>query len=265
MKISRIRHAWPEKKGFNLFRRQGLEEFTFLHFWKPVYMLVDGETVLTKPNAVILFDKFVPQHFYSPDSDLIHDWFHFSGDDSYDILAAAGIKLNTIYYPDNCGFITDIVKIMEAELFGAEKHYESVISDYFDILFRLINRRIESDTTELTIDYQTQIDFKTLRNRVFSNLDKNWTISHMAEQINLSESRFYVLYKAIFKTTPNQDLIVARMDFAKRLLSQNSTIPIFDVAQKCGFSNEFHFIRQFKKHVGMTPKKYALLYRGQQQ
>ena len=60
MKISRIRHAWPEKKGFNLFRRQGLEEFTFLHFWKPVYMLVDGETVLTKPNAVILFDKFVP-------------------------------------------------------------------------------------------------------------------------------------------------------------------------------------------------------------
>ena len=228
-------------------------------------MLVDGETVLTKPNAVILFDKFVPQHFYSPDSDLIHDWFHFSGDDSYDILAAAGIKLNTIYYPDNCGFITDIVKIMEAELFGAEKHYESVISDYFDILFRLINRRIESDTTELTIDYQTQIDFKTLRNRVFSNLDKNWTISHMAEQINLSESRFYVLYKAIFKTTPNQDLIVARMDFAKRLLSQNSTIPIFDVAQKCGFSNEFHFIRQFKKHVGMTPKKYALLYRGQQQ
>ena len=84
----------------------------------------------------------------------------------------------------------------------------------------------------------------------------------MAEQINLSESRFYVLYKAIFKTTPNQDLIIARMDYAKRLLSQNNTMPIFDVALKCGYSNEFHFIRQFKKHVGITPKKYALLHRG---
>ena len=63
-----------------------------------------------------------------------------------------------------------------------------------------------------------------LRNQVFSNLDKNWTIQHMAEQINLSESRFYVLYKSIFKTTPNQDLIVARMDYAKRLLRQNLSL-----------------------------------------
>ena len=44
MEISRIRHAWPEKKGFNLYRRNGMDEYTFLHFWKPVYMLVDGET-----------------------------------------------------------------------------------------------------------------------------------------------------------------------------------------------------------------------------
>ena len=57
----------------------------------------------------------------------------------------------------------------------------------------MINRRLDSVSSEYTIDYQTQIDFKMLRNQVFSNLDKNWTIQHMAEQINLSESRFYVL------------------------------------------------------------------------
>lgn len=262
MEISRIRHAWPEKKGFNLYRRNGMDEYTFLHFWKPVYMLVDGETILTKPNAVIIIGKHVPHHFYSPDTDLVHDWFHFDGEDAADFIAASGLKTDTVYYPKNCGFITDIVKTMEGELFGAEKHSEEIMLSYMAILFRLIDRHEDETENDFNIDYQTQVDFKMLRNRIFSNLDKNWTIRHMAEQIILSESRFYVLYKAIFKTTPNQDLIIARMDYAKRLLSQNNTMPIFDVALKCGYSNEFHFIRQFKKHVGITPKKYALLHRG---
>ena len=262
MEISRIRHAWPEKKGFNLFRQYGLNEYTFLHFWKPVHMLVDGKILVTEPNAVIIMDKNVPHHFYSPDTELIHDWFHFDGPDAADAVTDAGLEFGKIYYPKNCGFITDITKTLEAELFGAEKHYEKIISEYITILFRMINRRLDSVSSEYTIDYQTQIDFNMLRNQVFSNLDKNWTIQHMAEQINLSESRFYVLYKSIFKTTPNQDLIVARMDYAKRLLRQSNTMPIFDVALKCGYSNEFHFIRQFKKHVGITPKKYALLNRN---
>ena len=140
MEISRIRHAWPEKKGFNLYRRNGMDEYTFLHFWKPVYMLVDGETILTEPNAVIIIGKPVPHHFYSPDTDLVHDWFHFDGEDAADFIAASGLKTDTVYYPKNCGFITDIVKTMEGELFGAEKHSEEIMLSYMAILFRLIDR-----------------------------------------------------------------------------------------------------------------------------
>ncbi len=262
MKISRIRHAWPEKRGFNLYRRCGMGEYTFLHFWKPVYMLVDGKTVLTKPNAVIVIGKNVPHHFYSPDTDLVHDWFHFDGDDAEKFILDSGLKIDTLYYPKNCGFITDIVKTMEAEHFGEEKHGGEIITSYMSILFRLIDRNEHKIENNFSIDYKTQTDFTELRNRVFSNLDKNWTIQHMAEQISLSESRFYVLYKAIFKTTPNQDLIIARMDYAKRMLAQDGTVTVFEVALNCGYTNEFHFIRQFKKYVGITPKQYALSHRG---
>ena len=114
-------------------------------------------------------------------------------------------------------------------------------------------------TEGFVVDYQTETEFNNLRTMVFSNLEREWSISNMAEIVNLSESRFYVLYKAVFKTTPNQDLIMARIDYAKRLLSQNRTIAILDVAQKCGYANEFHFIRIFKKNVGVTPKKYAIM------
>ncbi len=262
MKITSVRHAWPEKKGFNLSRPHGLDTLSFLHFWKPIYMLVNGEMILTKPNAVIIMDAKTPQHFYSPDVDVVHDWFHFEGDNASTILEEAGLAANKIYYPKNCTFITEIIQAIEGEFLGAEKGFERVTENLAVNLFTLLGRRAESDEEEYSVDYQTQMDFKALRSRIFSNLDKNWTILHMAEQVNLSESRFFVLYKAIFKTTPNQDLILARMDYAKRLLSQNTTASVFDVALECGYSNEFHFIRQFKKHVGLTPKKYALLYRN---
>ena len=262
MKITSVRHAWPEKKGFNLYRHQGMPVYSFLHFWKPLQILVNGEMIHTKPNAVIIINKYVPQHFFSPDNDVIHDWFHFEGNDVEDLMVNAGLEFGKIYYPKNCSFISDIIQSIEGESFGEEKNHESIISSYTNILFSLLGRRASSSEEEYPVDYQTQMDFKALRSRIFSNLDRNWTILHMAEQVNLSESRFFVLYKAIFKTTPNQDLIIARMNYAKRLLSQNTTASVFDIALECGYSNEFHFIRQFKKHVGMTPKKYALLYRN---
>ncbi len=261
MKITGVRHAWPERKGFLLHRSRGLNDYTFLHFWKPVKLIIGESEVLTHPNAVIIIDKLTPHHFTSPNVDLVHDWFHFSGDDARETVLGSGLEFNTVYYPKTCGFITDFVKTIEAEFFGGEKHSAAVMDSTVRSLLLMIDRRNESSGDELEVDYQTQADFKALRRQVFSSLDKNWTIAHMAERVNLSESRFYALYKATFKTTPNQDLIVARMDYAKAILSQNHMMPIGEVAVKCGYANEFHFIRQFKAHVGMTPKKYALYHR----
>ena len=262
MKIISARHAWPERKGFRLTRRKGHENWSFLHFWKPVQVLVNGELQQTRPNAVLIIKKGVPQELYSPDNELVHDWFHFDGEDVEEALSKAGLECDKLYYPKNCSFITELVQEIEGELFADEKNKDELVSNYLSVLLTILGRRIAAKDEEYAVDYQTQIDFKNLRNRVFSNLDRNWTINLMAEQVNLSESRFYAVYKAIFKTTPNQDLILARMDYAKRILSQNTTAAILDVALECGYSNEFHFIRQFKKHVGITPKQYALLYRN---
>ena len=39
--ITRVRHAWPEKKGFILDRKNGVEEYIFLHFWQPVKINIE--------------------------------------------------------------------------------------------------------------------------------------------------------------------------------------------------------------------------------
>ena len=84
----------------------------------------------------------------------------------------------------------------------------------------------------------------------------------MAKDLGISESKFYTVYKSIFNVTPNRDLITARIEKAKRLIESSNGITVKNLARECGYLNEFHFIRIFKKTVGMTPKKYAIFIRN---
>ena len=82
------------------------------------------------------------------------------------------------------------------------------------------------------------------------------SITEMARAVHLSESRFHTLYKQIFGISPKNDLIIARIERAKYLLEQNKYNNA-QIAAMTGYTNEYHFIRQFKKIEGITPKEYA--------
>lgn len=257
--ISRVRHAWPEKKGFTLDRKNCSGDYIFIHFWQPVTLTIEGEEYTTNPDAVVVIDKNSANKIECLKHDLIYDFIHIKSDNFIKLLKEYNLETNKVYYPQSCGFITDIVFKIEAEVFENNKYYNEVAENYLKILIAQISRWIDNETECLIVDHKTESEFKNLRMMVFSNLERDWSIAHMAEVVNMSESRFYATYKAVFKTTPNQDLILARMDLAKHLLSQSRNVAILDVAQKCGYSNEFHFIRIFKKNVGLTPKKYSLM------
>ena len=65
----------------------------------------------------------------------------------------------------------------------------------------------------------------------------------------------YGEYKQFFGLSCQQDMINARLKFAKYYL-QNSDMNIGSLAGFCGYENELHFMRQFKKFTGLTPSEY---------
>ena len=68
---------------------------------------------------------------------------------------------------------------------------------------------------------------------------------------------FYYYYKKFFYTSPKEELLQARIDRAKYLLT-NRKLRINEVAEQSGFKNIYHFTRYFKKECGMTPSKYLM-------
>lgn len=80
------------------------------------------------------------------------------------------------------------------------------------------------------------------------------TVSDMAQRAGISTSRFQVLFKQAFGTSPYRYLLKVRIDHAMELLRNDHSIQL--VSEYCGFSDVHHFSNAFKKATGITPGKY---------
>lgn len=255
MQVTRIRHAWPESRGFCMERPfGGVNEYILLHFHNPMHILCDEGLVHAKPNAFIIYDEHTPQKFYSYDYDVVHDWMHIKGDVG-ELMARYNLLPNHIYYPLDSHFITETVREMESEFFSERIYSTQIIDIKLNELIVRVAQDVAQGGDGIRVDRSIKKTLNRIRREAFASLESDISVSSMAKKANLSESRFYVIYKSIYGVSPAKDLILARIQRAKFLLSQNE-YSVSEVAKMAGYSSEYHFIRQFKQQTGTTPGKY---------
>lgn len=89
--------------------------------------------------------------------------------------------------------------------------------------------------------------------------------NHYKEKISLDQiaenmylSPFYIskLFKSETGDTPINYLISLRMEKAKELLDQNSTLSVQEAAAAVGYEDAYHFSKLFKKYYGLSPLYY---------
>lgn len=250
--VTRCRHDWPEDKGWTMDRPNGLNECVFLHFLTPVKILLDGQIRSIPANSCLFYDIGTPQWFTCPQP-MRHNWIHLSGD-IHSVLDLLGLKTNTIYNPNNPQFITQLIRDIESEFLTTPPLYEEMIKSKLQCLLIQLSRScLQNNATGIPDDVRHRL--REVRQQVFSNLSRKWTVADMADLIGFSPSYFQIIYKKEFGTSPTEDLIRARIDAAKTLLSGTST-PIFEIAYSLGYSCETHFCRQFKQHTGIIASNF---------
>ncbi len=253
VEFTSIRHAFPENNGLVIDRPEGLPEYTFLHFFQSVKILINGEIITTKPNAVIIYDINTPQYFKT-DEPMAHNWMHFMGDIS-PLLLKYGLELDTIYYPESADFITELVYEMEFEFYSGNKNSVCLYNLKFEEMLIKLSRSLSGEPLPYS-NIKVRQNFQKLRSKMLSNLSKHWSIGEMAETVGFSESRFFRIYKSIYGITPINDMINARIEKSKALLLYQK-MSVNEIAEYLGYENTTHFIRQFKAKNGVPPKEYA--------
>lgn len=81
------------------------------------------------------------------------------------------------------------------------------------------------------------------------------TVEQMASACAMSPATFHRLFRQAVHQTPMQYLEAYRLNqVAQRLLSGKETLAA--IAEQCGYFDEFHLSRNFKKYYGLSPREY---------
>ncbi|SCX28420.1 AraC family transcriptional regulator [Agrobacterium rosae] len=82
-----------------------------------------------------------------------------------------------------------------------------------------------------------------------------WSLERMADHADISVSRLHAIFREQFDETPHSWLSDIRMKKICALLA-TSALPIAEIADKAGFSDQTALTRAMKKTMGMTPAAY---------
>lgn len=83
----------------------------------------------------------------------------------------------------------------------------------------------------------------------------DWSVSEICQLVNVSRSYLQRMYKKYFGRSIFEELIHARLNEAKKLLTETNT-SITKIAELCGYASYSHFANQFKAEENMTPSQY---------
>ena len=85
-------------------------------------------------------------------------------------------------------------------------------------------------------------------------LHQSIRIPELARAVNLSPSRFTLLFRAETGVSPARYLQQLRMNEARTLI-QSTFLSIKEIMAKVGFNDPSHFTRSFARHHGVPPSR----------
>ena len=85
------------------------------------------------------------------------------------------------------------------------------------------------------------------------------SISALAESLGISPTYMGIVFKEVYKTTPQRFLTTIRIETAKKLLARNKSMRLSEIAELSGFNSTSYLCNIFKRHTGMSPEEYRRL------
>ncbi|WP_141504661.1 helix-turn-helix domain-containing protein [Paenibacillus luteus] len=260
IQIKRCGYNVTHEEGFIVDRPEGSGDYLFLLFRSKMEIESQGKLMITEQNSYILFGKGSRQYYKVIEKPMVHDWFHFDSDEMNELFQQLQLPLNTVMTAHDPFYISRKISELQSEHVHNGPYMREIMDATVRCLFmKLSEMHSRIDTNHHISKHYDQ--FINLRNVIYNTPSISYSIDELAANMNMSRSHFQQLYKEIFGVSVINDVIHNRLEYALHQL-ENSTHDIKTIAELCGYDNEVHFMRQFKKSVHLTPTEYRRKYRS---
>ncbi len=206
-------------------------------------------------NSLVIFDGSTDIVYSAVGDSLICDWILFDAENDSEMSDIADIPYNMPLFHTDWEFISQLISNITTEFYSTNNRRIKIIDFMLKtLIIKASERGVNRDIMQSTADphYSSLIE---LRERIYRNPQMKWNVDTMAAVVNMSRSYFQHIYRELFGVSCMTDVINGKIEKAKEILSETGCT-ISQVAAMCGYDNEEHFMRQFKKIVGVTPTGY---------
>ncbi len=251
MKINRIGINYTHNDRFMINRPGGSGDYLLILIKTPAIFRLEGKEITAVKNSIILYNKNTPQSYSASQGSFANDFIHF---DTRGEREVNNIPFDTIFTIPESKQVSRIWKEIYLEYISNNAYKEESMSLLLKLLFIKLGELIayKPQNTTLMNYYDTLIN---LRSTIYHHPEERWSIATLSQRANLSPSHFQRLYKQTFGISCNSDVITSKIEYAKASLTDTSNT-VREISILCGYENEEHFMRQFKRIVGVTPTNY---------
>lgn len=234
--------------------RKSDEAYCSPRFWSALSFRISGRSIFScnnnefsaEENSILFIPAGIEFHRKSKDEELIA--IHIKAD------IPEGSQME-IFYNKNPLLIQEYFVQMHNvwnEKLPGYKHKVTALCHM--LLFELC-----CDNNNTAYSYK-QLILKPAIDYINSNVDvPNLGVSNLAKMCNISAEYFRKLYKEIYGTSPNSDILDKKIKKACNLL-QSGYYSINEVAEKSGFQNSKYFSTLFRKCMNLSPMEYKKKY-----
>lgn len=239
----------------NIVHKDGLSDYLILLIKQEAWVELEKERLPMHPNALILFPPGSYIHYGCDIPGYNDDWVHFIPDkEDTAFLESLHLPFCQVIYPLDFHRLSEYVRMLSDHYHTSSIHKKEILDSFMHIFLYTLQESLakHADSPEMQKYYP---DFSRLRTQIYNDPAAPRAIPQLAVSLCLSLSYFQHLYKQFFGLSCQQDIINARLKLAKYYLI-NSNMGISSLASFCGYESDLHFMRQFKKFIGITPSEY---------
>ena len=254
MKITNVGYNYRHSSEFCIDRPNGSGDYLLLIIKTEAFFCLDGKRIITPPNSAIILKKTTPQLYGAVNNEYVNDWIHFDINETEEkFISDLGIHFDKVIPLYEITELLGFIKNIFFEFYSQNLHKAATSERYFELLLLKLSENINRHSTEQEHTYYDALC--KIRNEIQLAPQNRWTIDEISKKLNLSRSYVQHLYKLFFNTSIFSDIQIYRMEHAKYLLSATN-MTISNISQSCGYENDVHFMRTFKKATGMTPSGF---------
>lgn len=252
MWLDSIQYQYVNAADFHILRPQGNGFWTCAIAHGPVCFECGGEEMRIIGNHMILYEPDVRQHFYATGTEYLHDWFHLHMDEAdLSFFRSLEIPVNIPVPLVDLAPLSSLIRLTAISFQSQEPRSAEICHHLLQAFFlKAANLIREADVPVPQARHYSAM--AALRDEIQSFPYRSWTLVGEARRMGLSPSYFQHTYRRLMDRPFSEDVIESRIRYAKALL-RRSDDTIASIAALCGYSSEFHFMRQFKKRTGLTP------------